>query len=234
MGLDNKNLVPWDIYVDERKMKARHCLGMLVVPNTASFNHKLYRCRHVRIGRDVVFVQREIHWSEFHRGVLRPAMNWINCFLKHRGSKFYILPWPTGTAKELVILRFVARFVRIKELLPPYNVAVLLDFDNSHAKAKIQNAIREAGQIARCYHFDSERNDCLQCCDLLLGALDTAFCDPTIKEEHNALLESWKKGDKLSDSKAKRLIAGFALNSIENHKFKAYDLRHRREDADTN
>ena len=84
----NPNRTPWDIYVDERKISGTHCLGFLAVPNTASFTHKLFRCRHVRIGINKVFISREIHWSEFHRGVIRPAMNWIDCFAAHRGAFF--------------------------------------------------------------------------------------------------------------------------------------------------
>jgi len=33
---------------------------------------------------------------------------------------------------------------------PPYNMVALLDFDNAHAKGRIQNTIRLTGQIMRC------------------------------------------------------------------------------------
>jgi hypothetical protein len=227
-AMGDPNLTPWDVYVDERKIPGAYSLGFMVVPNTASFNHKLFRCRHVRIGTNKIFVSREIHWSRFHRGVLRPAMNWIDCFAKHRGAKFYIAAWPAADAKELVILRFLARFVRVKSLCAPYNVAVLLDFDSSHAKARIQNTIRVAGQISRCYHYDSRQNDCLQCCDLLLGCMDSIARDPTMISGFGALYDRWMAGDKLSDSQCKRFIAGYAARAFDASTHKAYDLRVRR------
>jgi len=230
----NPNLTPWDIYVDERKIPNAHSLGLLVVPNTASFTHKLFKCRHVRVGTNKIYVSREIHWSEFHRGIIRPAMNWIDCFLAHRGAKFYIKEWPSGEAKELVLLKFLARFVEVKGLTPPYNVAVLLDFDSSHAKAKIQNTIRQAGRVARCYHFDSERNDCLQCCDLLLGCVDSVRQEPAIAAQYVSLYERWVAGEKLTDGQAKRLIAGYVAKSLETALDKVYDLRRRLNKADTN
>ena len=36
------NETPWDIYADERKVCGDYAIGFLIVPNTASFLHKLY------------------------------------------------------------------------------------------------------------------------------------------------------------------------------------------------
>lgn len=227
MPKPNPDLTPWDVYVDERKLPGSYSLGFLVVPNTASFNHKLFRCRHVHDGNNQIFVSREIHWSELSRGSVRVAMSWIDCFTNHNGAKFYIRHWPRNDSKEMVILGFLARFTRIKQLTPPYNIAVLLDFDSAHAKAKIQNTIREIGRISRCYHFDSKLNDCLQCCDLLLGCLDSVSRDPSIASGYSAMKDAWLRGDRLSDSQIKRLVAGYALEKLELSKGKAYDLRGR-------
>ncbi len=43
---------PWDIYVDERKVPGDSAIGFLIVPNTSSFSHKLFRCSHHPPSRD--------------------------------------------------------------------------------------------------------------------------------------------------------------------------------------
>ena len=103
----------------------------------------------------------------------------------------------------MVILRFLSRFCRLKKLSRPYNVVVFLDFDCDHAKAQIQNNVREVGNIARCYHLDSTNNDCLQCCDLLLGATATLGNNPIIRMEYEALKAKRLDAQKLSGSEVK-------------------------------
>ena len=108
MSADN---IPWDIYVDDRKVQGDYCLGFLEIPNTASFLHKLY-CSRYRPpdahGR--THVTREVHWNRPHLDSSVVAMKWIDCVsFKHRKTTFSVLPWPHGEAKELVILRFARR-----------------------------------------------------------------------------------------------------------------------------
>jgi hypothetical protein len=223
MGSDQ---TPWDIYVDERKVVFDYAVGFLVVPNTASFLHKLYRSRQRPAdahGR--TRVTREIHWNRPHLDSLQVALNWIDCVFQHNGAKFFCHGWPAGETKELVILRFLAEFAKTKGLTNPYNVVVFLDFDSDHAKTRIQNTIRESGRIARCYHLDSTNNDCIQCCDLLLGATCLVTSDPTVRLDYSGLKATFDAGEKLRDSQIKRLIAGYLASKIDADGTAVYDLR---------
>ena len=224
------NDIPWDIYVDERKGIDRHSLGFLAIPNTASFAHKLFKCRHHKPNVDGHTVEsREIHWTELHRGLIHTARNWIDVFFQHRGAKFYLLPWPKADTKEIVILRFLTRFCKVKGLVAPYNVVVILDYDSEHAQARIQNNIRYLGRIARCYHLDSVRNDCIQCCDLLLGCVSFLRENGNAADMHDAFYNRWQQGDKLRNAEAKRFIASyFAKKNIASDIKRAYDLTSRR------
>ena len=217
---------PWDIYVDERKVAGDYALGFLVVPNTASFLHKLHRCRYQTDGaRSGQFNCREIHWNRPHLDALGIAIRWIDCIFQHRGAKFFLEPWPNGQTKEFVVLQFLSRFCRLKRLSPAYNVVVFLDFDSNHAKARIQNNVREVGNIARCYHLDSVNNDCLQCCDLLLGALASLGNNPTLRLGYRALEERFQNAEKLKDSEVKRFLAGYLASHIDVDGTTVYDRR---------
>lgn len=216
---------PWDIYIDERK-DPHWSLGFLIVPNTASFLHKLYLARHVT-NRDGVqeFRGREIHWHQPRGDILDVAVQWMQTLFQHRGAQFYLKPWPRGQAKEYVVLEFLARFCADRRLHQPYNVVTILDFDSSHAKRRIQNTIRETGGILRCYHLDSRNNDCLQCCDLFLGALTALRNDPTVRFGLDGLVAKRKSGQRLSDSEIKRFWAGTLGNLIDSLAPSVYDLR---------
>lgn len=226
MAKKNPNLTPWDVYIDECKLDDHHTIGFLLVPNTASFAHKLFLCRHRppdSSGRRRE--TRELHWAEFHRNLIWTAKKWYDTVFQHRGVKFYLVEWPKDEAKEVVILRFLARMCRTKKLSPPYNVAAILDYDSGHARARIQNSIREAGQIARCYHLDSQKNDCIQCCDMLLGATVRLAIDETIRGDYDALDDRWKQGNRLKASEAKRYIAGYLAKLIDSDEKCVYDTR---------
>lgn len=197
---------PWDIYVDERMDKGRQCLGFLVIPNTASFMHKLHRCRTDESGR---FIAREVHWNRPHMDTVRIVERWLSCVFQHRGVKFYLAPWPREQTKELVILHFLSRFAKSRGLLPPHNVVMFLDFHSSHATTKIQNHIREIGRIARCYHFDGLKNDCLQFCDLLIGATVRLRDEPQVQLALLAHRETLGNRLPLRDSEVKAYIAAF-------------------------
>ncbi len=222
----DENLTPWDIYVDEVKVPGDYRLGFLVIPNTASFSQKLFRCRQHPPGKDGRTVEsRELHWSRLHRGVAQVALDWIDLVFQHRGAKFYLAPWAEKEPKELVILRFIARSCQIKRLVPPYNMVVFLDYDSEHAPARIQNTIREVGNISRCYHLDSKKNDCIQCCDLLLGALRTLGNDESIPLDFDMLDRRHRDREKLRDSEIKRYIAGYLGRRIDADSHCVYDLR---------
>jgi hypothetical protein len=122
-----------------------------------------------------------------------------------------------------VVLRHLVRFCRRKRLDPPYNIVVFLDFDSDHAKARIQNTIRESGQIARCYHLDSLNNDCLQCADLLLGAFSLMTNDATVRSDYQSLFSRFSARDRLRDAEVKRLIAGHLASKIDMDGTKIYD-----------
>jgi hypothetical protein len=224
-----KYRTPWDIYVDDRKVTGDYCLGFLVVPNTASFLQKLHRCRQCPArGDGATRVAREIHWNTPHLDTLDTEFKWLDCIFGHRGAKFFVLSWRADESKAATVLRFLRRFCRQKRLSLPYNVVVFLDFDSDHAKAKIQNTIRDAADIARCYHLDSKNNDCLQCCDLLLGATATLGNNPTLRLEFQGLFDRWKAAEALRDSEVKRLLAGYLGTLIDRNGTIVYDLRKRR------
>lgn len=200
---------PWDIYVDEQKSASGNTLGFLVVPNTASFLHKLHRCRQLRTASGGSrFVWAEMHWNEPSLLTLEIAKSWIDVLFTHHGAKLLFYDWPTSDSKELIILKFLSRFCRIKRLSAPYNVVVFLDFDSDHAKHRIQDNVREVGRIARCYHLHSDNNDCLQCCDLLMGAFSYLRANLDIPLTHPDLLQKRERGERISDAQTKRLIAG--------------------------
>lgn len=223
---------PWDIYVDERKVPGKQSLGFLLVPNTASFMHKLFRCRQHAPGSDRGRMEtREIHWNNIHRGVLPVALHWIERVFQHRGAKFYLLNWPKTQTKEYVVIDFVRRFAEARKLHPPFNIVVFLDFDSSHARAKIQNTIREAAAIRRCYHLASEKNDCIQCADLLLGATALLGDDPTVRLEQPELEQRWLSGEKLRNSETKRYLAGYLGTLIDNDAKCVYDLRRKKKNG---
>lgn len=218
--------VPWDVYVDERKVTGDYCLGFLVIPNTASFLQKLHRCRQCAAQPSGnTFVRREIHWNKPHLDCLPTAIRWIDCVFQHNGARFFLYPWSVGETKAMVVLKFLRNFCRIKKLSPPYNVVTFLDFDSDHAKAKIQNTIRDAASIARCYHLDSVNNDCLQCCDLLLGATATLADRPTLRLEYQGIRERRNAGESLSDSEVKKFLAGYLGTRIDQNGTCVYDRR---------
>ncbi len=168
---------------------------------------------------------REIHWSNIHRGVIDVCERWIDRLYQHKGAKFYVLDWDRTETKEQVILRFLARFTRNKRLEPPFDVVVFLDYDSSHARAKIQNVIRESGRISRCYHLDSSKNDCIQCCDLLLGACTLLRDDPTIRFSYSELEQRKLSGDKLKNSEVRRYLCGILAKTMDSRERCVYDLR---------
>jgi hypothetical protein len=199
------DLIPWDIYVDDRKAVDDSALGFLEVPNTASFLQKLRRCRQKppdNFGR--TYISREVHCNTPHLDSLLVVIGWIDCLFQHRCGRFFCVPWPLGQSKEFIVLKHLSRFCRRKRLNAPYNVVVFLDFDSDHAKARIQNTIQESGKIARCYHLNSLNNDCLQCADLLLGATSLLHNDPSVRADYQKLMDNFK----LPGSQVKRLISG--------------------------
>ena len=158
---------------------------------------------------------REIKWTKLTLGAIDIAKNWIDCVERHNGARFYLQNWPANETKESVVLRFVASLARAKRLVAPLNMVVFLDYDSWHARERTQNAIREIGQIARCYHVDSARNDCIQACDLLLGALCTLKANPLVRSEHAALGAKLRDSGKLTGSESRRFIAGYLAQSID-------------------
>jgi hypothetical protein len=138
------------------------------------------------------------------------------------------MPWNRHETKEIVILRFLARFCRAKGLTEPHNVVVILDYDSEHARARIQNNVRELGRVARCYHLDSLKNDCIQCCDLLLGCLAYFRINPHAANVHDEFYDRWQTSEKLKNSETKKFIASyFAKKHLEGPLRRAYDLTHR-------
>jgi len=217
--------IPWDIYVDERKVKGSSALGFLAIPNTASFAHKLFYGRRQPVdGAGRTIETREIHWSNLHRGVMRVCENWIDTVFQHRHAKFYVLPWPRTESKEFVTLQLLKKFCMRRRLEPPFNVVVIFDYDSSHAKARIQNTIRTAGQIARCYHLDSSKNDCIQCCDLLLGTTWMLKSDPTLAMQFPELKQRREDGDKLKNSEVRRYLSGLLGEKIAVNNRTVYDF----------
>lgn len=215
---------PWDIYIDERKVPNSHALGFLEVPNTASFQHKLFRCRESPMGRAGSVETREIHWQRLHRGVLPVAMHWIDRVFQHRGVAFRRVPWPTTATKQLIILNYLRLFAERKQLQPVHDVVVFLDYDTDHARSKIQNQIRELGQVRRCYHVDSRRNDCIQCADLLLGAVSYLKDNPSTPLVSTSLLDRYLAGDQLRDSECKQVLAADLAQRMESNQNCVYDL----------
>lgn len=125
----------------------------------------------------------------------------------------------------MTVLSFLSRFCRNKKLVAPHNVVVFLDFDCDHAKAMIQNSIRDTADISRCYHLDSTNNDCIQCCDLLLGATATLGNDPTLRLQYQELRKRWDKREKLRDSEVKKLLAGYLATRLDVDGTTVYDRR---------
>lgn len=202
---------PWDIYVDERKVKGDKALGFLVVPNTASFLRKLNRSRNIN-GLHMAY---EMHWTKPRADMREVATNWIHWLFQHRGAKFYAQEWPMGTTKEMVILKFLDRFVRRKKLTSPYNVVTFLDYDDDHSRSDIQNLIKETANIARCYHLDSRNNDCIQCCDLLLNLAVRLRDSPTDHLQMPALCTKIDEKRRLTNSELKSYLAGFLASKID-------------------
>ena len=207
---DEARRTPWDVYVDECLEPDRRSLGLLAVPNTASFNHKLHRCREtVSAQKSLSFITYEIHWKQPHGESTEIALEWLRCFDKHLGAKFHRVPWPIDESKDVVVLRWLARFCEAKRLSAPYNVVVFLDFSSDHAKLRIQNNVREIGRVARCYHLDSARNDCIQLTDLLLGAACRLAVDgAAVRAAYPKLFDRRRDGERLRGSETKVLIAG--------------------------
>lgn len=226
--------VPWDVYVDDRKVKGDYALGFLAVPNSPSFTHKLWLCRTVASELTGVreFHPHEVKWNRPRMDLLSVTEQWIFRVFQHRGVRFYRAPWLAGQTKESVILRFLERFCRARHLLPPFNLVAFLDFDNEHAAADIQNSIRRTGNIARCYHLDSLNNDCLQCADLLLGATSLLWDDPAIRAAYPALRVQRMSGSKLTDAEVKRYLAGFLAAHVDADGRRVYDLRCRADSPD--
>jgi len=214
---------PWDIYVDERKVKDDRALGFLIVPNSASFMRKLYRCR-IQEG---VFNPHEIHWTKPRGDTIFIVENWIYRLHQHRGAKFFLEDWPRTRTKEMIVLRFLDRFCVRKNLAPPYNVVVFLDFDESHAAADIQNHISTTANIARCYHLDSRNNDCLQCCDLLLNATHRLHEDPLVRARYPELSARRAAQERLTNAELKTYIAGYLAMHIDKDGTSVYDNKHK-------
>ena len=108
----------------------------------------------------------------------------------------------------MAVLAYLQRFTRRKRLRPPFNIVVFLDFDTSHAIENAQNHIRQVGRISRCYHSDGRRNDCLQCCDLLLGVASRLYHDPMVQIQLGELRDHKNAGGKLRDSQVKQYLVG--------------------------
>ncbi len=217
--------VPWDVYVDECKARGGRALGFLVVPNSPSFMHKLYRSRFVELpGGGRILRRQEIHWNRPRGDTLPVAREWIRRVFQHRGARFFRKSWPGGWEKQAVIVDFLARFCETKRLKPPYNVVLFLDFDDQHAAGNIQNAIRTVANIARCYHLDSRNNDLLQCCDLMLGATGLLNRDPSVTVDFDGLDRCLTEGHRLPDSGIKRYLAGFLGKNIDRDPNCVYNL----------
>jgi len=220
--------IPWDIYIDERKVHLDYALGILVVPNTPSFMHKLWRYRYISDGvGGHKHENHEIHWHDPRRDTLPVVEKWIYTVFQHRGVRFYRVPIAPRQSKMVAVLNFITKFCEKRGLVEPFNVVAFLDFDNEHANCDLQNHVRQITGIARCYHLDSRNNDCIQCCDLLLGATSLLWSDPTIVLEYPSLKDVVIKHNRLSDGKIKRYIAGFLACHIDANGRRVYDLRKR-------
>lgn len=223
--------IPWDIYIDEIKENPR-AIGFLAVPNTASFSQKLYRCRqHPPTADGKTMETREIHFNAMHRTLVPTALDWISTTFKHKHAKFFMLPWPKTDTKEVVALRMLRVFCRKRRLEPPYNVVAIFDYDSTHARTYLQNVVRNSGQISRCYHLDSSKNDSLQCCDLFLGATWRLKNDPSIhmlypelKERYDRWRQTSDPADRLKNADAKRLVAGFLADRMASGNKTVYDF----------
>jgi hypothetical protein len=73
--------------------------------------------------------------------------------------------------------------------------------------------------------LDSLNNDCLQCCDLLLGASSLVHDDPTVRLRFQEFLRRHQAGEKLRDSEVKQLIAGYLARKVDGDATKVYDPR---------
>ncbi|MBB6428467.1 DUF3800 domain-containing protein [Algisphaera agarilytica] len=202
---------PWDIYIDERKVKGDRALGFLVVPNTASFLHKLHLCRNIA----GAFRPHEVHWSNIRGDCRELAEKWIYRTFQHRGTKFFVERWEDSRTKEYEILSFLDEFVRNKQLSKPYDVVAFLDFDNEHSRSDIQNSIQRTSGIRRCYHLDSRNNDCLQCCDLLLNATIRLRDDPFARQKYPELESQVKSGKRLKSTENKTYLAGYLAQHLD-------------------
>lgn len=180
--------------------------------------HKLFRRRqNVLKGRTIT---QEVHWSELRRDTAILARMWIDVVYQHRGSKFRLVEWPRRDTKEAVILRVVSDFCRRKKLTtPPHDLVVFLDYDDGHAREKTQNQIREIGRVARCYHLDSAKNDCIQCCDLLLGVTRWMRSVGPAR----ALPDNWPAG--LGNSRIKSDLAAYLRSKVDAGPMSVYDGR---------
>jgi hypothetical protein len=114
------------------------------------------------------------------------------------------------------ILQFIEYFTgQFNVPGPPFNIVVIMDYDSSHAKAFIQNTIRRTGQIARCYHLASSKNDCIQCCDLLLGVSRFSENNPMCALNYPTLKDRYENGDKLKNSETRQLLAGYYAQMVD-------------------
>lgn len=111
-----------------------------------------------------------------------------------------------------------------KPEVPRYNIVVVMDFDTTHASKYVQNVVRRTGQIARCYHFDSHRNDLLQCVDLLLGAFVYLMQNPMCVLNFSDLQAARKSGQRLGNSDIRKLLAGHLGNLMESKGESVYSL----------
>jgi len=120
--------------------------------------------------------------------------------------------------KEFVILQFIQHFTQqLRVPGPPYNVVTIMDYDSSHAKDFVQNTIRKTGQIARCYHLSSSKNDCIQCCDLLLGVSRYSERYPLSGFNYPELKDRYESGEKLKNSEVRKLLAGYFAQMVDTH-----------------
>ncbi|MBL4699906.1 MAG: hypothetical protein JKX85_01485 [Phycisphaeraceae bacterium] len=212
-----KKKTPWDIYVDEIK-NPHYKLGFLVVPNSASFMHRLWKLR-ISNGRTC---SREIHWNKPSMDTLGVALKWVDEFFRFNGAKFYLLDWKQHQTKASVVIKFLDKLTESKKTIPPHNMVVFLDFDCEHSKVNIQNSVRETADIARCYHLDSLNNDCLQCCDLLLNSTLKQVIDPTVRFDLEGLQAKYDSRQRLKDSEVKRYLAGYVAKQIDSVGKKVY------------
>jgi hypothetical protein len=225
--MGQRNPPPWDIYVDERK-GAGAKLGFLAVPNTPSFMHKLHRCRENALG-DGRIVAQEVHWSKPRGDTIELAKHWMYRVFQHKGTEFCVADWPRDQAKEFVILKFLAHFKQRKSMearsvRPFFNMVVIMDFDSTHAATRIQNTVRETGQITRCYHFDSRRNDCLQCVDLMLGAYCYLQEHPMSRMMLPELESRRANSERLTNAEIRALLAGELGKLMESNAKDVYSL----------